>query len=220
MKRLQVFLILGLLMAVGFAYRHLAVIESNNPTTGFAAVTAAPANGKDAETSSAAVHGPVTSNMEKLIEKEAETMSQLNDHPEEVQKRLRDLAEKVQDSDISVLQKTALNTNVDGDQRFLSVYILGESSLQKAQESLEHIAITPIPKMGETRLTMQEEVIRAQAVESLRQPESLKRVLSRADNSFITDRAQRTLLYRESKVSSPEKQDQDALNQLLEKSSR
>jgi hypothetical protein len=41
--------------------------------------------------------------------------------------------------------------------------------------------------------------------------------LTRTDNSFINDRAQRNLLYLEGKASSPEQQDQNALSQLLKK---
>jgi hypothetical protein len=154
------------------------------------------------------------------VQEEAAAISQLNDHPEEVQKRLKELADKMQESDVPSLQQNALNPNLNGDQRFLSVYILGESTLAKAQEGLEAIATAPIPETHEGRLTTQEEIIRGQAVESIRQADTLKRVLARSDNTFINDRAQRNLLYLEGKASSPEQQDQEALTQLLKKNSR
>jgi hypothetical protein len=218
MRKLQTLLILCLLVAVLVAYRQLRQIEN----TAFEMVT--PTAEKAAGASEAApldqVHSARKSaEFVKLVQKEAETISQLNDRPDEVQRRLKDLANQMRDADVEVLQKSALNASLNGDERFLSVYILGESSLAKAQESLEAIATSPIPKMQEARLTNQEEILRVQAVESLRQAESIKRVLAQTDNSFISDRAQRNLAYREKKVSSsPEQQDQAALTQLLNKS--
>lgn len=218
MRKLQILLIVCLLVAVGVAYRQLHHIENN---TMLVANGASPqATGPAAAPSAAAQAQAVKKSEEfaKMVQKEAETISQLNNHPDEVQKRLRELAGQMQDADVALLQKSALNTSLNGDERFLSVYILGESTLEKAQESLETIAATPIPAMKEARLTTQEEILRVQAVESLREADSLKRVLSRTDNSFISDRAQRNLLFREGKVSaSPEQQDQEALNQLLKK---
>ena len=219
MKKFQTVLVLCLLVAVAIVYRQLHHIENNTP-----ADPRGPAS-ESAGAAPAATHAEQVQSAKKsdefakMVQKEVETISQLNDHPDDVQKRLKDLAAQMQEGDIATLQKSALNTSLGGDERFLSVYILGESSLAKAQESLEAIATTPVPSMQEARLTSQEEILRVQAVESLRQVESLKRVLSQTENTFISDRAQRTLLYREKKTSkSPEGQDQEALNQLLKKS--
>ncbi len=217
MKKLQVLLTIGLLVAVGNTYRYLNQIESNNHLM---RGPAAMRPGSAVIPMVAIGSKPVSASQEfsALVKIEADAMSQLNDHPEEIQKRLKDLASKMKETDIPALQETALNTALNGDQRFLSVYILGESSLLKAQEGLETIATSPIPALHDSRLINQEEVIRGQAVESLRQPESLNRVLSKSDNAFITDRAQRNMLYRQGRISStPEQQDQEALAQLLKK---
>ncbi|HEY8271380.1 MAG TPA: hypothetical protein VIG33_10875 [Pseudobdellovibrionaceae bacterium] len=221
MKKLQILLIVGLLVAVGSAYRQLHEIESSstsNPPSVTTLESAAPASATATAKGAGGKPAFAVGEFVALVKNEAVAMSQLNDHPEEVEKRLKDLAEKMQEADVPELQATALNTSLNGDQRFLSVYILGESSLPKAQESLETIATAPIPTMSEARLTNQEEIIRSQAVESLRQPESLKRVLAQVNNSFVVDRAQRSLLYREGKVSrAPEQQDQEALSKLIKK---
>lgn len=220
MKKLQAVLIVGLLIAVGTAWRNLHEIETNSPlvhATNSTSTSAAP--GASVASANPAAVKPAE-NFAAQVQEEAAAMSQLNDHPEEVQKRLKELAEKMQESDVPSLQQNALNPNLNGDQRFLSVYILGESTLAKAQESLEAIATAPIPETHEGRLTTQEEIIRGQAVESIRQADTLKRVLARSDNTFINDRAQRNLLYLEGKASSPEQQDQEALTQLLKKNSR
>lgn len=217
MKKLQFLLIVGLLVAVGSAYRQLKDIEKDLVEAHTTTKTAA-SESSQREPAIAAKDAPAFSD---LIKQEAESMSQLTNQPDEIQKRLKELAGKMHESDVTQLQASALNTSLNGDERFLSVYILGESTLAKAQESLEQIAVTPIPAMHEARLTNQEEILRVQAVESLRQVESLKRVLAHTDNSFISDRAQRNLLYREGKVSnSPEQQDQEALSQLLQKTRR
>jgi hypothetical protein len=220
MKKLQILLIVGLLVAVGSTYRHLHEIEKNGtlvPTPATTISGSAATSSKETGVKSASA----AQEFAALVKTEAEAMSQLNDRPEEVQKRLKELADKMRETDVSALQEAALNIALNGDQRFLSVYILGESSLSKAQESLETIASSPIPPMHEARMTNQEEVIRGHAVESLQKPESLKRVLARIDNTFIADRAQRNLHYREGKgTSSPEQQDQEALTQLLKKTSR
>lgn len=218
MKKLQALLIVALLVAVGTAWRHLHEIETNS-TLARSPSSASPTSGASTETAATA-QTAAAENFAALVSQETESMSQLNDHPEEVQKRLKDLADKMQESDVPSLQQNALNPNLNGDQRFLSVYILGESTLAKAQESLEAIATTPIPDTHEGRLATQEEIIRGHAVESIRQTESLKRVLAHSDNNFINDRAQRNLLYLEGKASSPEQQDQAALTQLLKKTTR
>lgn len=213
MKTLQGLLIVALLVAVGTAWRHLNEIETNSPL-----VRSVASSVTSTTTNSEAPSRPVVKpSFVEMVTEEAAAMSQLNDHPEEVEKRLKELAGKMQESDVLVLQENALNPNLNGDRRFLSVYILGQSALEKAQESLEVIASTPIPETREARMLTQEEVIRGHAVESIRQAETLKRVIARSDNSFINDRAQRNLLYLEGKASSPEQQDQEALTKLLKK---
>lgn len=216
MKTLQGLLIVVLLVAVGIAWRHLSEIETNSPLVRSVASseTSTTANSEAPSTPAAAAK----QSFAEMVTEEAATMSQLNDHPEEVEKRLKELASKMQESDVPALQENALNPNLNGDQRFLSVYVLGESALAKAQESLEAIASTPLPETREARMLTQEEVIRGHAVESIRHAETLKRVLARSDNGFINDRAQRNLLYLEGKASSPEQQDQEALTKLLKKS--
>lgn len=223
MKFMQTLLIAILLVAVGVAYRQLHNIEVSSsllhqglPATmaDTAAANSPTTPGRDTITPAAALYP-------ELVKNEAEAMARLVDQPEEVQKRLRELAAKMQESDLATLQESALNPQLNGDHRFLAIYLLGESALEKAQASLETIAISPIPKLEEARMVNQEEILRGHAVESLRETESLKRVLAQVDNGFITDRAQRNLLYREGKVSSsPEQQDQEALSQLLKKNSR
>jgi hypothetical protein len=216
MKKLQGILIVMLLIAVGIAYRYLSDIEKNAPTIPVSAQLAVAKGEKLKPDPVAAAKNKKT--FAEMIHKESESISQLNEHPEEVQHRLKELADQVQEDHVVVLKEKALDTSLNGDERFLSVYILGESRLPKAQEILEQIADTPIPHSKESRLTAQEEIIRGQAIESLREPASLRRVLERADNKFLTDRAQRTLSFREGKTTnSPEKQDQEALGKLLEK---
>jgi hypothetical protein len=220
MKKLQVVLIVGLLIAVGSAWRNLQEIETNSLSAPATNSTSSSTPGAPSDsTNPAAVKPPAAENFAVQVQEEAAAIAQLNDRPEEVQKRLKELADKMQESDVSSLQQNALNPNLNGDQRFLSVYILGESALTKAQESLEAIATAPIPETHEGRMTAQEEIIRGHAVESIRHAETLKRVLARSDNAFINDRAQRNLLYLEGKASSPEQQDQEALTQLLKKNS-
>ncbi|WP_413288758.1 hypothetical protein [Bdellovibrio sp. HCB337] len=215
MKKLQFVVIIALLVAVGSAYRQLHQIQEDLVERNPSSSTSSAATNSQAE-SATAVANP---KFAELIKQEAAAMSQLTKQPEEIQKRLKDLAGKMQEGDVTHLQESALDTSLNGDERFLSVYVLGESALAKAQESLEQIAMTPIPSMKEARLTNQEEILRVQAVESLRHADSLKRVLASTDNSFISDRAQRNLLFREGKVTtSPEQQDQEALTQLLKKS--
>ncbi len=219
MKKLQAVLIVGLLIAVGTVWRNLQEIETSSPLLNATNSASSSAPGAlSASINPTAVKA--ADNFAAQVQEEAAAMSQMNDHPEEVQKRLKALADKMKESDVSRLQQNALNPNLNGDQRFLSVYILGESTLAKAQESLEAIATASIPETHEGRLTTQEEIIRGQAVESIRQVDTLKRVLAHSDNTFINDRAQRNLLYLEGKASSPEQQDQEALTRLLKKNSR
>lgn len=225
MRLVQTLVIVALLIAVGVAYRQLHHIEvaSSHLHQVHSNISAAGTAVTHSQIPLSSVANSATSESTSflsLVKSEAETMSSLVADPEDIQQRLRELAAKMQESDVSLLQENALNTQLNGDHRFLSVYLLGESTLEIAQKSLEEIASAPIPKLSEARLINQEEILRGQAVESLRKPERLKRVLSHIDNEFITDRAQRNLMYIEGKVSSsPQQQDTEALSRLLKKSS-
>lgn len=219
MKQLQAFIVVALIVAIIFAGRYLSEIESVPTETTPAnqsAVTGVPSG--QMTNAPNPIQGK---DFSELIRKEAESMARLTDRPQEVQKRLKDLASQVREEQMPILKEKALNLQLGGDERFLSVYILGESSIAKAQEILEQIASTPIPKLKESRSTTQEEILRGQAIESLREPESLKRVLASTDSKFLVDRAQRTLSFREGKISkSPEQQDEEALKKVLEKSNQ
>jgi len=220
MSKLQPWVLLCMLVAIGLAYRELGTLRNatvarpSHQVRTVASVAASPRAGASLSPSAGAASGELP----EWLQREADNVSRLQDHPEETQTRLKELASQLKDSDVSLLRDLALDPHADGDARFLSVYILGLSDLEKAQESLETIALTPLPPSHDARLTNQEEILRAEAVESLRQTEGLKRVLAGTDNSFLGDRAQRNLLYREGKVrASPEQQDQMALTQLLKK---
>jgi hypothetical protein len=218
-KKLQLLLIVGLVVAVGIAYKYLREIESELPDPN-PRVVAAPIGvvAKVAASPTPILNPRHIREFSELIHKESEAMSRLTDHPEEVQRRLKDLAAQMQEEQVLILKEKALNMSLEGDERFISVYVLGESKLDKAQESLEQIAVAPIPKLKESRMNTQEEIIRGQAIESIQEPEPLRRVLAHTDNKFLTDRAQRTLAFREGKVpSAPEKQDQEALKKILDK---
>lgn len=221
MSKLQPWVLLCMLVAIGLAYRELETLRNTTVVrpspqlrTGAPAAASSPGAGPSASPSAEGASGELP----EWLQREADNISRLQDDPEETQKRLKELAGQVKDADVALLQGLALNPHADGDARFLSVYILGLSDLERAQESLETIALTPLPPSHDARLTNQEEILRAEAVESLRQTEGLKKVLAGTDNSFLSDRAQRNLLYREGKVrASPEQQDQIALTQLLKK---
>lgn len=224
MKKLQVLIIGILIVTVGLVYRHLDKIETETSKSSKVSDVTGRSVGESRAEPSVDPSVPSSQASQEYVtrvRKEAESISQLQADPDGVQDRLKELASQMREEDIGLLQEVALNTALSGDERFLSIHILGESSLFKAQQSLEMIAATPVPQQQEARLTNQEEILRVKAVESLREVESLKRVLAKADNSFILDRAQRNLLYREGVTSkSPEEQDQEALSLLLKKARR
>lgn len=218
MRTGQLLLVAGLVVAVGYTYMSLSEVEKQTSTVPVS-VQLSP---KAAEATKNANLAESKKTFSELVRKEADAVALLTDKPDEVQKHLKDLAGQMKEEQVEVLKEKALNTTLNGDERFLSVYVLGESPLQMAQESLEQIASAPIPKLHDSRMTVQEEIIRGQAIESLREPDRLKRVLASAiaDNKFLMDRAHRTLNYRQGKVSSPEKQDQEVLGKILEKGVR
>lgn len=217
MKTGQVLWIIVLLVAIGMVAQRFRQLPTTawqlTPKAGVSSTVA----GKGTTATSVATAPTAPSEIGSVVHREAEAVSKLTDRPDEEEEHLKDIALHLQDPDIKTLQAQALNPQLNGDERFLSVYILGESTLPSAQESLEEIATTPIPKLHEARLISEEQVLRAQAIESLRDTDRIKHIIATSNDHFLADRAQRSLLYREGKVSAPEQQDQEALKQLLDK---
>ena len=215
MKTGQLLLVAGLVVAVAYTYMSLSEAEKQAPSV---PVSVQLSPGAD-EAAKKASEFESKKSFSELVSEEAGAVARLTDKPDEVHKRLKDLASQMKEEQVDVLKEKALNTTLNGDERFLSVYVLGESALQAAQEGLEAIAAAPIPKLHDARMTVQEEIIRGQAIESLREPDRLRRIFTgaTADNKFLMDRVHRTLNYRQGKVSSPEKQDQEILGKILEK---
>lgn len=156
--------------------------------------------------------------------KESEIIGSVDPHPEESNRRLLKWAEKLNQDDLLRLKKKALDFELNGDQRALSVYLLGLSPRAEALAELGEIARSPVPNLPDDRSREFEMIYRAQAIEGLIRPsqpelsrQELQKTIAHVSDSALLDRSIRGLSYLNGSVpSSPKTQDEKALNKLLE----
>jgi hypothetical protein len=110
---------------------------------------------------------PNTSALQRWLSKEAGKVGRIGEQPTTTVVRLKKKALSLKPSDLEYLLQTAVNPGAGGDERFLSVYMIGLSEAAAAKKALREIAETPVPPTPNDRAYSDEVVIRAHAMESL-----------------------------------------------------
>lgn len=105
-----------------------------------------------------------------FLQRESNLVGNTDSKPTESLERLKRQALLLEEADFSYLLKEVLNSQLEGDRRFLSVYLLSLSQNIKAKSYLEEIISTPIKKEKIAQhLYEQELVIKMKAVEGFLQ---------------------------------------------------
>lgn len=175
---------------------------------------------------------PVRNNIidfQQKIHTEVNLISQIDANPEATEERLKDLSRHLHDTELKALYESSLNHEKSQDERFLSVMLLAWSEKPEAGQLLENIALTESdPYLDSGRNADFESVLRMKAVEGLHDlplsskehQNHLQNIIQKSSNSQVVDRAQRALWASAGEAERPEKQDEKALQEVLEKASR
>lgn len=152
---------------------------------------------------------------------QAQRIGQPDENPEKTQATLKAKARSLNVRDIKDLENWVLETDRNGDERFLAVEMLVLNPRLESAESLGRILMTP--ESSRTSEPALENILRARAVEGLgahpRQEATriLRDSLYRVSDRSLIDRGERALEARKRTVASPSEQDRQALGALLKK---
>lgn len=141
--------------------------------------------------------------------------------PADELKAIKTQAEKLSESEIQQLAYDAVNTQINQDQRFKSVYLLAHNG--HASLVLKEIVKTPIPENINERERDFEHILRAQAVEGIENGfeknvsrQALHDLMQTTDNAFLLDRLNRAKNSLDGVSDSSEVQDNKELEKIIE----
>ncbi|HRO66865.1 MAG TPA: hypothetical protein PL182_04815, partial [Pseudobdellovibrionaceae bacterium] len=155
------------------------------------------------------------------MHQQAGKIGQSDENPERTMALLKTKAEGLVAQDITDLERWALETDRNGDERFLAVELLIMNPRLESAESLGRILMTPEPSRAAEPVL--ENILRARAVEGLgshprrEAARILRDSLYRVSDRSLIDRGERALVARKNASISPEEQDRKALKTLLKK---
>lgn len=134
--------------------------------------------------------------VERFVKSESLKIGRPDPNPARSHARLKAVAKGLGRKDMDLLKRSALNTSLNNDRRFLSVYLLAISENPTATSALMSVALAPMSIQDSTSVHYAEELmIRTQALEGLARQDrgALRRALSHQDNSFLADQTRRLL---------------------------
>ncbi len=155
-----------------------------------------------------------------IISDEAYAISQLDEHPDQTEQKLKDVALSLEESELQQLKSKALDRKNNGDDRMLAVYLLSLSQHPHSVTLLEEIALADSEDSMESVELKQ--IIRAQAIEGLQNREnkeqavkSLNSLAKQLKDSVLLERTQRALSHHLHGTPKVEDQDKKALEALV-----
>ena len=164
---------------------------------------------------------PAKTDIETLLKNESSQIGLADEHPEQTEKKLTEMTKTFNYPDLVKLKQKTLNTDINGDDRMLSVYLLSLSQNERVAQILEEIVLAPILVSDSKSQAYEfENVLRSQAIEGLQNRDnknqaikSLNTLVTKVSNSYLLDRSQRALAHY--KYNADKLKDQD--NKALEK---
>jgi hypothetical protein len=100
------------------------------------------------------------------LDNESAAMGRIDPHPEKTKARLESRAKKLQIRQLRWLKSVALNSSLNGDRRFLAVYLIGLSEREASRDLLKDIGLSGLPGAANDRAYSDEVIIRSQALEA------------------------------------------------------
>lgn len=223
-KRLTI--VIALLLMLGFTIlkqQYQDSITTQTPQEASQTLIPTPSEGNPKSESKS------NSSFEDKLQSEVQKISQLQEDPRSVEDGLKEFSRDLKREEIKLLYEASLDLQKPQDERFLAIMLLSWTEKTEVAPLLENIAISEIdPYLNPGRKFDFEEILRLKAVEGLSdlklKPEMhqqhLKSIIRKTSNSQVADRAHRALWASQGQAESPEKQDEEALKKILEKSSQ
>jgi hypothetical protein len=168
-------------------------------------------------------------NLTSKLHSEALLVGQTDSAPEQTEQRLQEWARGLSVDELGQLKTSVLDLHTPQDDRFLAIMLIGWSEKIEALDLLNDIAVTPIdPFLSPNRMGDFEKVLRMQAIDGILNLSSqspfqvenaLRNIATRSDDTTVTDRAHRALWSLHGDAPTPQKQEENALSELLTKNS-
>lgn len=151
---------------------------------------------------------------------EAEKVGQLTESPEAIEQNLNDWAKDFSEQDIIELRQTLFTEATNGDERALSLDLLGRSDLPSAQSVLVDYVLNPPPSSASEQAAFQLLALDGIIGQSARSKnaDALRKVQTQSSDSLVAGRSAQALRALEGQGPWPEDTDNKALSELLEKS--
>ena len=113
---------------------------------------------------------------------ESAKIGQIDPNPAQTMQKLRQKAAGLNKNDFLLLKQIALNSQTNGDERFLAVYILSLSNSESVIAELKDVGLAKIPATVSDRQHSEEIILRTQALEAL-----LQRLTGREAKTLLHD---------------------------------
>lgn len=160
------------------------------------------------------------------LQKETWRIGQIDEDPEKTERELTDWAKALPSEELRLLSRTALDTELEPDQRFLAVDLLGRAGTFEAGELLVEVATAPLgiefaSDYQHSASAEFEVLLREQAVDSIaelpkeRAEKALSKTLTRVNRTTLIDRIQRHRAALKARVPPVKEQEKRALTTLL-----
>lgn len=137
-----------------------------------------------------------TVSLESWLKSEAIKIGQLDPHPDQTHRRLKEKAAALEAKELKTLKRLALQKTVSSDARFLAVYLLGLAENNGAVALLKEVCLTQIPQAISDREHSDELILRAHSLEALVQRLSpgearklLRELLARISDPILAQQA-------------------------------
>lgn len=184
----------------------------------------APSSMKNGTTSSTPIESsiPWTTRFENNVKQ----MQGLTDEPELVDQQISTLAQSLSSEELSKVKQIVFDRSKSGDERLLAAELLSRSANPVAIPLLKEIASASAKKFSKTEMIQQEfRAIQVLAIEGIgNKPDNqalaqttLQDLIKKTEDPLLADRIHRTLWALQGKAPSPEKQDEQALQKVLNK---
>lgn len=171
------------------------------------------------ETSQMRPHDPAQNSASNIPSQP--TTTYLSDTPEIEEQKIIERASKLSPKEIQDLKVNSLDTSLNQDLRFESIYLLSQNP--KAAKELAEIVLTPIPDSLKNRLLDFENILRAQAIEGIQNSNNkihsqkiLAEIIKKSDNTFLIERSQKAQFYLQNGGDDLETQDQKKLKATID----
>ncbi len=177
-----------------------------------------------AEVSPNKIEVPAKTDIETLLKNESSQIGLADEHPEQTEKKLTEMTKAFRYADLVKLKQKTLNTDINGDDRMLSVYLLSLSQNERVAQILEDIVLSPILVTDNKSPAYEfENVLRSHAIEGLQNRDnktqaikSLNTLITKVSNSYLLDRSQRALAHYKHNADKLKDQDNKALEKFAQ----